>query len=183
MEHEKMYNGNLFHKDVEYPINYFSRVELCKDDISECLNYDPFKDIYAYTTNIRAKLIDKTDEAIYSAIIEEAKKAGVSDLFLIDKEFVLSALTNEMERRRGIGKTCSIVPVCVEKELLDVADSHYQEYVMENLSVSLGRYMLEHDLVNIKVEQSNLLHKRIRMEAKVVKPDKVNVVFKKEEEE
>lgn len=99
MEHEKMYKGNPFRKDVEYPINYFSRIDLAKDDISDCLDVDPFKDIYERITKIKAKVINMADEAIYSAIIEEAKESGVTDLFLIDKEFVLTALTNEMERR------------------------------------------------------------------------------------
>lgn len=99
MEKEKMYKGNPFRKDVEYPINYLGRIELSKDDIPDCLNYDPFKDIYERITKIKAKVINMADEAIYSAIIEEAKEAGVTDLFLIDKEFVLTALTNEMERR------------------------------------------------------------------------------------
>lgn len=99
MEHEKMYKGNPFRKDVEYPINYISRVEIFKDDIPDCLDVDPFKDIYERITKIKAKVINMADEAIYSAIIEEAKEAGITDLFLIDREFVLTALTNEMERR------------------------------------------------------------------------------------
>ena len=99
MEHKKMYKGNPFRKDVEYPINYISRIELCKDDIPDSLNYDPFKDIYERITKIKAKVINMADEAIYQAIIEEAKESGVTDLFLIDREFVLTALTNEMKRR------------------------------------------------------------------------------------
>lgn len=99
MEREKIYKGNPFRKEVEYPIEYFSRIDLAKDDIPDCLDVDPFKDIYERITKIKAKVIDMADEAIYQAIIEEAKEAGVTDLFLIDKEFVLTALTNEMKRR------------------------------------------------------------------------------------
>lgn len=102
MEHEKMYKGNPFRKDVEYPINYISRIDIYKDDIHDCLNYDPFKDLFERNTKFQAKMIDMADEAIYSAIIEEAKEAGITDLFLIDREFVLTALTNEMERRVGM---------------------------------------------------------------------------------
>ena len=180
MEHEKMYKGNPFRKDVEYPINYISRVELLKDDILDSLNYDPFKDLFERVTKCQVKAINMADEAIYQAVIEEAKESGVTDLFLIDKEFVLTALTNELERRRGYEKTCSIVPVCIEKEMIDVVDSHYLEYIMDDLAKSIGRYMFENELVEVKVEQGNPFRKRIRMEAKIVKPDKVNVVFKKE---
>lgn len=100
MGDNKIYKGNPFRKDIEYPITYLSRIELTRDNNEDVLNFDPFKDIYERITKIKAEVINMADQAIYSAIIDEAKKSGITDLYLIDKEFVVSALTNEMERRR-----------------------------------------------------------------------------------
>ena len=47
------------------------------------------------------KMVDMTDKAILETIIEFAKSAGVTDLYLLDKEFVKTALEREIARRKG----------------------------------------------------------------------------------
>ena len=49
--------------------------------------------------NIHAEVVDAVDQEIVSAIFKAAREAGVTDLILIDKEFILSAIQHEMERR------------------------------------------------------------------------------------
>lgn len=48
--------------------------------------------------SIMAQVADLSDQAIYSAIISAAKEAGVTDLYLMDKAFVLDALREKAER-------------------------------------------------------------------------------------
>lgn len=54
-----------------------------------------------YTNKILAEVMDTADKAIVDAIIKEATAQGVNDLFLIDKEFIMSAIKHEMIRRKG----------------------------------------------------------------------------------
>ena len=49
-----------------------------------------------------AVVAEKEDEAIMNAIVEAAEKAGITDLCVIDKEFILSAIKHELERREGV---------------------------------------------------------------------------------
>lgn len=48
---------------------------------------------------VDTKICDLKDKVICDAIIEYAKEQGITDLFLIDEEFVKSALINEAKRR------------------------------------------------------------------------------------
>lgn len=48
---------------------------------------------------IHAEVVNAVDQEIVSAIVKAAREAGVTDLILIDKEFILSAIQHEMERR------------------------------------------------------------------------------------
>lgn len=56
----------------------------------------PEKEIVA----IAAKVADMTDSAIVEAIIEFAQKEGITDLYLMDKRFVMEALTEKLEREK-----------------------------------------------------------------------------------
>jgi hypothetical protein len=44
-------------------------------------------------------IAESFDNAIIQTIIDFAKQEGITDLFLIDKEFVKTALLREIERR------------------------------------------------------------------------------------
>lgn len=48
---------------------------------------------------IHAEVLNAIDQENVSTIVKAAKEAGVTDLILIDKEFILSAIQHEMERR------------------------------------------------------------------------------------
>jgi hypothetical protein len=65
-----------------------------QEDIENCVATYRYK-IHAEVTNI-------IDEKIVNAVIETAKVAGYTDLILIDKEFILSAIRHEMEWRKGL---------------------------------------------------------------------------------
>lgn len=51
--------------------------------------------------NIVAQIVDMTDKVILEAVIEFAKSEGITDLYLLDKEFVKTALVREIARRKG----------------------------------------------------------------------------------
>lgn len=50
---------------------------------------------------IMATVADLQDEAIVDAIVRVGKENGISDIFILDKDFVLSALRHEVERRES----------------------------------------------------------------------------------
>ena len=47
---------------------------------------------------INAKLIEYQDMVIHEAIVKEAIKDGVSDLYILDKKFIFDAIREKMER-------------------------------------------------------------------------------------
>lgn len=54
------------------------------------------------TEKICAKIVDAHENAIIEAIFEAAKRDGITELFLIDRQFLLDAIKNEFERRKQI---------------------------------------------------------------------------------
>ena len=50
------------------------------------------------TRNIAAAVEDTTDKAIVAAIIDAARAEGVTDLYLLDKTFILDAIREKQER-------------------------------------------------------------------------------------
>lgn len=73
-----------------------------KNDIIEHVhfadNFDPVEEMRKYITKIHAEVVDRTDTVIYEAIVNAAKEAGVSDLYLIDKKFVVDAILEKCSR-------------------------------------------------------------------------------------
>ena len=59
-------------------------------------------DMYEVEVRISAKVLDMAEDAIVQAVIEEARSAGITDLYLMDKKFVLDALVEKMKRERGL---------------------------------------------------------------------------------
>ena len=47
-----------------------------------------------------AQLIDMTDKVIYDAIIATAIEEGITDLYLLDKQFVIEALREKLKREK-----------------------------------------------------------------------------------
>ena len=52
---------------------------------------------------IMAQVVSQEDKALCEAMIRYAIEQGYTDLFLIDEEFVKTAIKNEVRRRRGEG--------------------------------------------------------------------------------
>ena len=67
--------------------------------IPEFITNDIGDVIGSYTTKIMAEVVDASDKVIVDVIIREATAQGVNDLCLIDKEFVMTAIKNEIIRR------------------------------------------------------------------------------------
>lgn len=57
-------------------------------------------DTYTMTQRICAEAVELQDEVIVSACIRAAREAGITDLFLIDRQFVLDALREKIEREK-----------------------------------------------------------------------------------
>lgn len=53
------------------------------------------------THRIYADVVDMTNNAIVDACVKAARQAGINDVYLLDKQFVLDALREKIERMRG----------------------------------------------------------------------------------
>ena len=93
----------LKYKTVKWP---FQRVELDRrPELGICsirpVKYDPMSiedESLRFVQNISVRLIDMRDQAMYNGIIETAREAGIDELILMDKQFVLDALREKLER-------------------------------------------------------------------------------------
>lgn len=70
----------------------FKRINLNEPE----LNFD--NGIYTVTQRIFADCIDMENEAIVAAVVRAAKEVGFTEIFLLDKKFVLDALTAAVEK-------------------------------------------------------------------------------------
>jgi hypothetical protein len=61
------------------------------------------RDVFSFKAKLGAYVTDITDRAICNAIIDYATKEGMTDLYLIDEEFIKSAINHEIERRSENG--------------------------------------------------------------------------------
>lgn len=50
--------------------------------------------------NVAAKVVDMTNEAIVQACISAAKDAGIDELYLMDKDFIIEALKEKIEKTK-----------------------------------------------------------------------------------
>ena len=78
------------------PIKY---VKLANPELEHTENLWNGMPNYNIKYNIKAQATNIADKTIYDAIIKYATEQGITDLFLIDEEFIKSALLNEMSRR------------------------------------------------------------------------------------
>lgn len=87
-----------------YNPEYLEHVKLNPPKIEFRSNTDGDTSTYigTITANIVARVVEKTDEVIVDAVVKEAAAEGVTDLFLIDKEFIMTAIKNEMARRKAM---------------------------------------------------------------------------------
>lgn len=73
------------------------RLTMRKESPSEGVN----NYIIETSAKLRAAIADLEDEEICRAIMEDAKAAGITDLYLIDKDFIREAILREAARRRS----------------------------------------------------------------------------------
>ena len=61
-----------------------------------------YEDFYGFNpiSKVFAQVVDLYDTAICDAILDFAKRESVTDVYLLDKEFVKTALINEAKRRK-----------------------------------------------------------------------------------
>lgn len=65
------------------------------------LNNDDIEEItYELHNEFLVKCVDLLDKEIVKAIVDTARENGVSEVYLIDKEFILRAIKNELERMK-----------------------------------------------------------------------------------
>jgi hypothetical protein len=65
------------------------------------MNFDPFEGVFtSLTQKVFCDVVDNLDNCIFETISEEARKSGFTDVIIFDKEFVLTALKNELNRRQ-----------------------------------------------------------------------------------
>ena len=69
-----------------------SYCKLTNDDIEETT--------YELHNEFLVRCVDLLDKEIVNAIVDTARKNGVTDVYLIDKEFILRAIKNELERMK-----------------------------------------------------------------------------------
>ena len=65
----------------------------------EC-KFDEGSNTHSMTAKILVEFAKKEEDYIIDEILKFAKSEGVSTLILVDKEFVLTAFRNEIERRQ-----------------------------------------------------------------------------------
>ena len=58
----------------------------------------PFNHVDNYAAKVQAAVVDMTDKLIVKAITEEAAAAGYTDLYLMDKKFVIDAIREKYDR-------------------------------------------------------------------------------------
>ena len=63
-------------------------------------DFDPFKGIFEVTQKVFCDVVDNLDNCIFETVSETARKNGFTEVVIFDKEFVLTALKNELNRRQ-----------------------------------------------------------------------------------
>ena len=54
--------------------------------------------VATFTRNMIAQVVNTQDRLIVEAVVETAREMGFTDLYILDKDFVLDALREKMER-------------------------------------------------------------------------------------
>ena len=65
------------------------------------VEYARDREIGDFTRKIAAEVIEAEEKVVFEAVLTAAKEAGVDTLYILTKEFILSALKHEAERRKG----------------------------------------------------------------------------------
>ena len=65
------------------------------------VEYARDREIGDFTRKIAAEVIEAEEKVVFEAVLTAAKEAGVDTLFILTKDFILSALKHEAEGRKG----------------------------------------------------------------------------------
>lgn len=65
-------------------------------------SHDIINQTYNIEAKIAAKIVDLAEEAVVQAVLDEARAAGITDLYLMDKKFVIEALKEKFKREREL---------------------------------------------------------------------------------
>lgn len=57
--------------------------------------------VYSMTKHAAVAFAKGTDQLLLDAIIQKAKENGITDLYVLNEDFILSALKEKLERERG----------------------------------------------------------------------------------
>ena len=76
----------------EYNYQNPSYYKLTNDDIEETT--------YELHNKFLVRCVDLLDKQIVNAIVNTARENGITDVYLIDKEFILRAIKNELKRMK-----------------------------------------------------------------------------------
>lgn len=100
-------NNDQLYKTVNWP---FQRVDIRQDQVCELKRVDyNFGKLWtgddlgvaASMKRIEAEAIDMADRAIVEEVIRTARQSGIDTLLLMDKQFVLDAMREKLERDYG----------------------------------------------------------------------------------
>lgn len=64
---------------------------------------DPVVDVSEMTVTFHfaAEVCDTVDNAIRDAVVDAARKAGITELYLLDKTFILEAIRDKLREKLG----------------------------------------------------------------------------------
>ena len=86
-----------YFKRVTIPADLKIKRDICKTvDGGDLFNYHA-----TFVEKAMAQVAALEDKIICNAIIDAAAEEGYTTVFLIDREFILSAIKHEIERREG----------------------------------------------------------------------------------
>lgn len=71
-------------------IMHFHLKDACLDEVNQ----------HRIITRLYADVVDMTDNTIVDACVKAARQAGINDVYLLDKKFVLDAIREKIERTR-----------------------------------------------------------------------------------
>lgn len=80
---------------------YLKHYELRRADLDANFNNERCDYTCQITKKLVAQVVDMADGVIVNAIIKYATESGATDLFLIDKDFIMSAIKREILYRKA----------------------------------------------------------------------------------
>ena len=83
---------------------YFKHISLPTQTIEPYFDDTKIKSVFKATQNIIASVVNLSDKAIVEAIKEFAIEQDFTEIYLMDEDFIITALKNELERRTKNGR-------------------------------------------------------------------------------